>query len=192
VSAKLRLGWDSIESILENADMAAEGGASWLTIHGRTRVQGYSPPAHWEPIGVVNERVGIPVVANGDIWSLADFRRCREITGCVHFMLGRGALANPLLSRQIAHELGLIPNMPSGRMTPDFDWLPHLTLLDEYSKAIDPHGERVVLCRLKQWLMLAGRHGCFLGFDDIKRLHTTRELFAALCGARGAKVGALG
>ena len=47
VSAKLRLGWDSLEAIDENADMAAEGGAAWITIHGRTRIQGYRPPAYW-------------------------------------------------------------------------------------------------------------------------------------------------
>src|SRR6185436_17754692 len=95
VSAKMRLGWDSIEPIRENAAMAAEGGASWITIHGRTRVAGYAPPIFWEPIGRIRESLGIPVVANGDTWTLDDFRRCRDATGCIHFMLGRGALANP-------------------------------------------------------------------------------------------------
>jgi len=180
VSAKLRLGWDSLDAIMENADMAAEAGASWLTIHGRTRVQGYEPPAHWEPIGIVRERVGIPVVANGDIWSLADFLRCREITGCDHFMLGRGALANPLLSHQIACHLGLIASVPAGLMTADFDWAPHLRLLVDHTHFLQTHSDRVVLCRIKQWLMMASRHGCFLGFDDIKRLTTIGELLAAL------------
>ena len=70
VSAKLRLGWDSIDAIDENAEMAAEGGANWITIHGRTRVAGYAPPAYWEPIGRVRKRLNIPVVANGDIWTI--------------------------------------------------------------------------------------------------------------------------
>src|SRR4051812_48770492 len=109
VSAKLRLGWDSVDAIYENVEMAAEGGASWVTIHGRTREQGYQPPALWHPIGIVRERLGIPVVANGDIWSVEEFHRCRAETGCVHFMLGRGAIANPALSHQIACELGLKP-----------------------------------------------------------------------------------
>ena len=87
--------------------MAAEGGADWLTIHARTRTQGYKPPVYWKPIGIVRERLGLPVVANGDIWTLADFRQCREETGCRHFMLGRSALANPLLASQVAHELGI-------------------------------------------------------------------------------------
>src|SRR5207248_8564004 len=55
VSAKMRLGWDSIDPIEENAAMAAEGGASWLTIHGRTRLAGYAPPIFWRPIGRVRE-----------------------------------------------------------------------------------------------------------------------------------------
>src|SRR4051794_29311651 len=105
VSAKLRLGWDCITSIDQNSQMAAEGGAAWITIHGRTRVAGYAPPVFWAPIGRVRERLGIPVVANGDIWTIADFRRCREESGCRHFMLGRGALADPLLPARVAAEL---------------------------------------------------------------------------------------
>src|SRR5205085_7380984 len=53
VSAKLRLGWDDADAIHENAARAAEGGAAWITIHGRTRSQGYRPPAYWKPIGEV-------------------------------------------------------------------------------------------------------------------------------------------
>ena len=66
VSAKLRLGFDDPESIHENSEMAAQGGASWITIHGRTKTQGYIPPAYWLPIGVVRRRLGIPVVALAD------------------------------------------------------------------------------------------------------------------------------
>ena len=106
VSAKFRLGWDTVDPIHENAERAAEGGASWLTIHGRTRAQGYAPPAYWEPIGEVKRRMAIPVVANGDIWSREDFLRCRDITGAEHFMIGRGALADPTLPGAIATELG--------------------------------------------------------------------------------------
>ncbi len=189
VSAKLRLGWDTLDAIHENAAMAIEGGASWLTIHGRTRVAGYAPPAHWAPIGEVRARAGIPVVANGDIWSLDDFRRCRDVTGCSHFMLGRGALANPLLSHQIACELGLGAEMPTVRMTPDFDWLPYLQMLIDYSWTIEGRNERTTLCRVKQWLMLASHHGCFLGFDDVKRLGAVAEVFDALSGMRALALG---
>eukprot|EP01136_Pigoraptor_vietnamica_P004575 Opistho-1_new@35039 len=122
VSAKLRLGWDTPDAIDEVAGMAAEGGAAWLTVHGRTRAAGYAPPAYWGPIGRVRERLGLPVVANGDIWTADDLRRCRDETGCRHFMLGRGALADPRLPRQAAAALGLAPAVPAGEAARPVDW----------------------------------------------------------------------
>ena len=112
VSAKLRLGWDTIEAIDETSEMAAEGGAAWLTIHARTRVQGYQPPVYWPAIGRVQANVGLPVVANGDIWTVDDLRRCQDETGCRHFMIGRGALADPALPLRLASALGLFPKPP--------------------------------------------------------------------------------
>jgi tRNA-dihydrouridine synthase C len=183
VSAKLRLGWDSIDDIYMNAEMAAEGGASWLTIHARTRVAGYTPPVYWQPIRVVRERLGLPVVANGDIFTLEDFRRCREETGCIHYMIGRGALANPLLPRQIADELGLIHHGPQDE--PD----PHCILIESMRRLVyylEFYGEASpvrTLSRLKQWLKFAARHGSFTGFDAVKRVETVADLFQGLTTA---------
>jgi tRNA-dihydrouridine synthase C len=178
VSAKLRLGWDTIDAIDENAAMAAEGGASWITIHGRTRVAGYAPPVFWKPIGRVRERLGIPVVANGDIWTLADFRRCREETGSVHFMLGRGALADPFLARRGAAELGLAP--PAPEPAGPFDWRHPLRSLVEWTERFRAGRPDKTLCRLKQWLKTAAVVGTFTRFDAIKRAGSVEELFAAL------------
>ena len=183
VSAKLRLGWDSLDAINENARMAAEGGANWITIHGRTRVQNYAPPAYWEPIGRVCAALDIPVVANGDIQTLDGFRRCRDITGCEHFMLGRAALANPPLAGQIARELGI-------EMTPAasewnaadgaFRWTPLLRRLLRYSQFYGMISSEGLLKRLKQWLKWAELYGDFRHFDAVKRMETPEELFAAL------------
>ena len=180
VSAKLRLGWDSMDSIFENAEMAAEGGASWLTIHGRTKMQGYAPPAHWEPIGIVRERLNIPVVANGDIWSLDDFRRCREVTGSKHFMIGRGALANPLLSWQISNELGISRRESQSEIKSPLDWIPRLQKLVTHAQFYDQDDRGKVLRRIKQWLSLASRFGDFRHFDSVKRAESTEELFCLL------------
>ena len=180
VSAKLRLGWDTHDPIYENADMAAEGGASWLTIHGRTRVQGYAPPAYWNPIGQVRERVRIPVAANGDIWTIEEFRRCREETGCIHFMLGRGALANPLLSRQVARELGLLPYVAGAQADVLFDWIPLLKRLVEYTEIYSENARYQTVRRIKQWLSMASRFGDFKDFDAVKRALTTEEIFDTL------------
>jgi len=180
VSAKMRLGWDTIDAIDANAHMAAEGGAAWVTIHGRTRFAGYSPPIYWEPIGRVREQLRIPVVANGDIWTLDDFRRCRDATGCRHFMLGRGALANPLLAGQVARELGINRRECNAR----FDWPTLLHRLVEWSKRFVPYRSELLVRRLKQWLKLAATFGSVHGFDAIKRAGTVEELMQQLPDAR--------
>jgi tRNA-dihydrouridine synthase C len=179
VSAKLRLGWAGITEIDENAAMAAEGGASWITIHGRTRVAGYAPPIHWAPIGRVRERLGIPVVANGDIWTVEGFRRCREETGCRHFMLGRGALADPRLARAVAVELGLLTAEP-GHGAPATDWPAQLRGLIAWSERYNLARADKHVGRLKQWLKMAATVGTFARFDAVKRAGTVEELFAAL------------
>lgn len=176
VSAKLRLGWDGIDTVHENARMAAEGGAAWVTIHGRTRVAGYCPPIFWEPIGKLRRELSIPVVANGDIWTLDDFRRCREVTGCCHFMLGRGAMADPRLPRLVAAELGLGPVPEEG----EIDWRAQLESLVRWTgRYREVHPERIVR-RLKQWLKMASNRGTFTGFDAVKRAGTLDEVWAGL------------
>ena len=177
VSAKLRLGWDDTVAIFANAEMTAQGGADWLTIHARTRTQGYAPPVNWALIGRVRERLKIPVVANGDIWSLDGFRRCREETGCRHFMLGRGSLANPHLARRIAVELGTLtaPATAEG-----IDWPGQLRTLLAWMTAIKGLGPEQAIHRMKQWLCMAAQFGEFRGFDAVKRARTVDELFALL------------
>src|SRR5579871_5807593 len=152
VSAKLRLGWDNPCAIHKNAERAAEGGAAWLTIHGRTKSQGYQPPAYWRPIGEVRARLGIPVVANGEMWTVADIRRCRDETGCEHFMLGRGALASPTLALAAARELGIHDGGPNERFerTPA-EWLPLVQRFIEISTTMGSSPVRIV-SRIKQWL----------------------------------------
>lgn len=178
ISAKLRLGWDCVESIHENAAMAAEGGATWLTIHARTRTQGYAPPVYWPLIGQVRERLHIPVVANGDIWDIEGFRRCRDETGCTHFMLGRGALANPRFAYQVAVELGIAP--PERERIGRVDWIERLQRLGRWTPGFAEQKPELAVHRMKQWLRIASRCGSFTAFDAIKRARDTNELFAIL------------
>jgi tRNA-dihydrouridine synthase C len=175
VSAKLRLGWDTTDAIFENAEMVAEGGASWITIHGRTREAGYAPPIHWSPIGRVRELLKIPVVANGDIWNTDGFRRCRDETGCIHFMLGRGALASPGLARSVAMELGLA----SGPEPMEEEWPARLRLLIDSAGELG-HVKGGNVRRLKQWLSMAARFGTFAHFDAVKRTESVEELFEVM------------
>ena len=173
VSAKLRLGWDCVESIHENTEMAAEGGASWITIHARTRLQGYAPPVYWKPVGKVRAALNLPIVANGDIWTLDDFRRCQDQTGCIHFMIGRSALANPELSAQIAQELG-IARKHSPVQT---NWIPLFQALIGYTSYYQDRVPDYTVKRLKQWLSIARNHGNFQHFDQIKKAETVEEFF---------------
>lgn len=179
VSAKLRLGWESIDDIHENAAMAAEGGASWLSIHARTRTQGYMPPVYWEPIGKVRAQVPVPVVANGDIWTLDDFRRCRDETGCIHFMIGRSALADPRLPVQIAAELGITDREPEA----ETDWPALFARLVTFTEFYEGHIPKHTVLRFKQWLKIATKHGAFPYFDVLKHAVTVEEFFHSLSGA---------
>lgn len=182
VSAKLRLGWEDPRDIHRNADEAAAGGASWITIHGRTRAVGYAPPIYWGPIGEVRRRLPIPVIANGDIRDIDDFRRCQEITGCIHFMIGRGALGNPPLARQIARELAL---PEAARFAPESDArLDWIALFARFAEIYRARGfrEDAIVRRLKQWGSLGRRAGGFPMFDAVKTLATLPEMLTVLAG----------
>ncbi|MDT0626730.1 tRNA dihydrouridine(16) synthase DusC [Alteromonas sp. W364] len=103
VSAKIRLGFDDKSLALENADAITQAGASLLTIHARTKVDGYKPPAYWPWIKKIKQTTDIPIIANGEIWSAQDAALCQEQSGCDDIMLGRGALALPNLANTIKH-----------------------------------------------------------------------------------------
>lgn len=101
VTAKIRLGYQERDSYLRNAQAIEQAGANELIVHARSKKDGYNPPAYWKYIGEIKQAVKIPVVANGEIWSLTDFIQCREESLCEDFMLGRGLLARPDLAREI-------------------------------------------------------------------------------------------
>lgn len=170
VSAKLRLGWDDMNQIHENAERAFAGGAAWITIHGRTKTQGYAPPAYWGPIGEIKRRYSLPVVANGEIWTLDHFKRCRDETACEHFMIGRGALANPALAGAIAKELGILKELPPAK-----DWN---SLVGRFLELSEPLSDNpnYSLRRVKQWLRYVAAQSSFPDFEKVKVLQSTDEL----------------
>lgn len=96
VTGKIRLGWDdSSLNYLEVAKTIQDNGGSLVAVHGRTRVQAYSGTARWEPIGEIKKALTIPVIANGDIATVADVHFVLDSTGCDAVMIGRAALENP-------------------------------------------------------------------------------------------------
>ncbi len=151
VTAKMRLGFAHKNAALECAQALTEGGAAQLVVHARTKVEGYKPPAHWEWVARVQEAVKVPVFANGEVWSLDDWRRCREVSGVDDVMLGRGLVARPDLARQIAAAR-------AGDEVLAMDWQALQPLLAEFwLQARRKMSPRYAPGRLKQWLAMLTR-----------------------------------
>ena len=116
VTVKIRSGWDtnSINAV-EVAKICEEAGASAITVHGRTRSQGYSGNVDLDIIKKVIENVNIPVIGNGDITSLESAKKMIEYTGCDAIMIGRGVLGNPWLIKELVtyFDTGEIIEKPS-------------------------------------------------------------------------------
>lgn len=141
VSAKMRLGYMDDALAVENAVAICQSGANELVVHARTKAQAYNPPAYWDRIADIRAAVSIPVVANGEIWTVADAQACMAQSGCSSVMLGRGAVVDPGLALAIRGEVDavtwptLLPHMA------EF-WHIVCTRLDPKKRA----------GRLKQWL----------------------------------------
>lgn len=102
VTVKIRAGWDSEHlNAVEVALAAQEGGASLVTVHGRTKEQLYRPPVNYELIAKVKEALKIPVVANGGIESAADALRVKSSTCCDGIMIGQAAQGNPFIFAEV-------------------------------------------------------------------------------------------
>ncbi len=107
VSSKMRLGYHDDSRAIECALAIANGGADELVVHARTKVQAYRPPAYWNRIADIRAAVTIPVIANGEIWTVQDAAACRAASGSDMLMIGRGAVADPGLGLAIkSHMLG--------------------------------------------------------------------------------------
>jgi tRNA-dihydrouridine synthase C len=168
----MRLGFDSPDRALECAEALADGGAAEIVVHARTRTDGYRPPAYWEWIARIREHVRIPVVANGEIWSVEDARRCRAVSGCADLMLGRGVVANPALALMIRGDRA------GGLAWPEIE-----QLLWHFWAAVGKHlPARYRHGRIKQWLLHLGRHypQAQEQFSLIRRLVGPEEVAEAL------------
>lgn len=180
VSAKMRLGYKDKSQALENAEAIEAAGATYLTVHARTKMEGYKPPAHWEWIAKIRDRVSIPVVANGEIWTVEDYWRCREVSGCERVMIGRGLVVNPFLGEQIRD--------PEAERDLDHNWqrlIPHMIAF--YTDTCQAVEERHRYGRIKQWVNMLGWHfpQAKLLFQQIRR-EKDSKVIAQLIARQGA------
>lgn len=150
-TAKMRLGYETTDPALECAQALEQGGIEQLVVHARTRLQGYKPPAHWEWVARIQDVVKVPVLANGEVWNLEDWQRCRSVSGVQSVMIGRGLVSRPDLARQIK----------AWQQSADFqplEWVDILHLLAGFWQGVR---ERVTARhapgRLKQWLVMLAR-----------------------------------
>ncbi|MGI2260016.1 tRNA-dihydrouridine synthase [Shewanella sp. GXUN23E] len=146
VTAKVRLGYEDKSMYMEIADAVALGGADEIAVHARSKADGYKPPAYWEYIARIRQKLSIPVVANGEIWSADDARRCIDVTGCSTVMIGRGAISLPNLAASIKH--GDAP----------YSWQQTLTLMLDYSeRELSGRKSTYYPARIKQWFSYLNR-----------------------------------
>lgn len=176
VSCKMRLGYDDAALSVACAQAMADAGACEIVVHARTKQDGYRPPAYWERIPAIRAAVRVPVVANGEIWTVADAVRCRDASGCEALMLGRGMVADPGLALALrAHEVGSAPTQ-----LPWSALVPHLLEFWELVCAqLEP---RQRAGRLKQWLNLLRRRypEAQQAYDTVRVLTEQTAVGAAL------------
>ena len=169
VTAKMRLGYMDRGFMRENAQAIEAAGAQRLVVHARTKLDGYRPPAHWEALALIRESVRLPLMANGDIFSVEDARRCSEVSGCSDLMLGRGAVRRPDLS-------GLIRGQ--GQV---LQWGELVPLQLQFMAEVRC-SERGAVGRYKQWLgmMSEAYPEAAALFAEVKRMRGLEEVRAAL------------
>ena len=172
VSAKMRLGYED-DALAEDCAQAIEaGGASDLVVHARTKTDGYRPPAYWDRIADIRQRVRLPMVANGEIWSVEDALRCREVTGCERLMIGRGLVSDPGLALAIAH------GTPGGRA---LSWPALRSLMPGFWQNVCSRvAARHRAGRLKQWLNYLRRSypQAQEAFDELRQVHDPARIEA--------------
>ncbi|MBN8442608.1 MAG: tRNA-dihydrouridine synthase [Thauera sp.] len=155
LSAKMRLGVNDAGRAIECAHALADGGAQTLVVHARTKRDGYRPPAHWVWVGRIADAVRVPVVANGEVWSAAQWQRCRAESGVADVMLGRGAVADPFLASRI--RAGALDE-PDEALR-EAEWAVLKEMLGDFrERVLRKVAVRHAPGRIKQWLNLLRRN----------------------------------
>lgn len=180
VSAKMRLGVLDDRRAEECALAIEAAGANELVVHARTKADGYRPPAYWQRVGDIRHVVKLPLVANGDIWSVADAMACQGASGCSAMMLGRGLVARPGLALEIlAAQDDAAPPEQAMQSHVALTWPQLMPLINDFWNLVCVRllvGQQTG--RLKQWLNLLRRvyPEAQQAFEAVKTFHQPADV----------------
>jgi tRNA-dihydrouridine synthase B len=174
VTLKIRKGWDDNSvNALEIAKIAEACGISALAIHGRTREQYYSGKADWDIIGEIKRNINIPVIGNGDVFSVEDAKNLLDKTNCDAIMIGRGAQGNPWIFKRINHY------METGEILPEPTLEEKINTAKKHLKlAVEEHGEYVAVREMRKhiaWYLKGLRNSARIR-DEINKLESYQEV----------------
>lgn len=182
VTAKIRLGWDEGSiNVFENVAALEKAGISAICIHCRTKAQGYSGVARYEAIAGLKERMHVPLIVSGDIFSAADAKRAIDITHADAVMVARGGLGHPFLITQINHYLD------HGELLPDPSKAQQIVWAEEFiDRLVALKGESVAVKELRGIIphFLTGYPGFKAARVEIAKAESKKQLSAILAGLK--------
>ncbi|RDY26194.1 tRNA dihydrouridine synthase DusB [Romboutsia weinsteinii] len=178
VTLKIRKGWDDDNvNAVEIAKIAEASGISALAIHGRTREQYYSGKADWDIIAKIKESINIPVIGNGDVFTVEDAKNMIDKTNCDAIMIGRGAQGNPWIFERINHY------MQTGEVLPEPGCEEKIsTAIKHLGLAVEEHGEYIAVREMRKhiaWYLKGLRNSARIR-DEVNKIESYEEVVAKL------------
>lgn len=178
VTLKIRKGWDdnSVNAV-EIAKIAEACGISALAIHGRTREQFYTGKADWNIIAEIKNSLNIPVIGNGDVFTIEDSINMLDKTGCDAIMIGRGAQGNPWIFKRINHYMNTGEILPEPTLNEKIS-----TAIKHLKLAVEEHGEYVAVREMRKhiaWYLKGLRNSARLR-DEINKIEDYQEVVSKL------------
>ncbi len=144
--AKIRLGYDNTDNVIDIVQGIEAAGADMITVHARTSADRYKAPARWEWLARIRENITIPIIANGDISNIDSFSQCQTVSGCDHFMIGRASVRHPFLARQIRQFM-------QGNYVKKIKWTEQQKMLLQFSILMRQSDNDIgSASRVKKWL----------------------------------------